>query len=95
MCVFGQRTARDGIDADPAHVGHEALPASSGQLLTADLFPDRVGCLREQQIRSDVLMGQRKQPPSRVTVDLRQEPLDDDAGIDDEDASDSLRLVSQ
>src|SRR4029450_8339177 len=55
-------------------------------LLASDLLPDRVGGFGKEQIRGDVLVRQHEQASRRVAVNLGHEPLDDDAGVDDEDA---------
>ena len=57
-----------------------------GQLTAADLLPNRVGGFRKEQVRGEVLVREREEATRRVTVNLRNKPFHDDAGVDDERA---------
>ena len=64
----------------------ELAAVFGGQLTTADLLPDRVGGLREEQVRGEVLVREREEATRGVTVNLRNKPFHHDAGVDDERA---------
>src|SRR5215510_14604041 len=61
--VSCEGAARDGLNRDSTYVRDETLTFLRGQLLAADLLPDRVRGRGEEQVRREVLVGGAQQTP--------------------------------
>src|SRR5216683_1751538 len=84
--VGGEHTARNRFYRNSADVIDELAALFGGQLTTADFLPDRIGRLRKEKVRGEVLVREHEQATRRVSVNLRNKPFDHDAGVDDERA---------
>jgi hypothetical protein len=84
MRVLGQLSTRDGLNRRAPDVGDELAALRFRQLAATGFLPDRVGRLGEQEVGRDVLVRSVQQSTRRVAVNFGDEPLDDDAGVDDE-----------
>ena len=83
MRVDHQTTGRDGLNGDSGNIGRQSPAFVGGQFAPSHLLPYYVSDFREQQVRRQILMRCRQQSTRCVAVDLWNEPLDDDARVED------------